>query len=52
MDNSSFLKQYGQQLLDNGYSIVPIKPGYKFPKGLAGWERIKATESHLKQVVI
>lgn len=47
--NTSFLKQYGAQLIQKGYPIVPIKPGFKFPKGLKGWEQTKATETHLKK---
>lgn len=44
---SRYLEQHGAKLLENGYSIVPIRRGYKFPKGLAKWESIKATKNHL-----
>lgn len=38
----AFLKQYGHQLVDRGYEIVPIKKGKKAPM-LAGWQDIRAT---------
>ena len=47
--NTSYLGQYGATLLEKGYPIVPIKPGYKFPKGLEGWERLSATPVHLNK---
>ena len=43
----SFLKQYGPGLLEKGYNIVPIAKGYKFPKGVKGWEQINATQDDL-----
>lgn len=36
------LERYGKRLIDLGYNIVPIKAGYKFPKGLKNWQDIKA----------
>ena len=38
----SFLKEYGHNLVDLGYEIVPIKKGKKFPT-LQGWQDIRAT---------
>lgn len=38
-----YLKDLGPDLIDRGYSIVPIKPGYKYPKGLKNWQSLKAT---------
>lgn len=49
IENTNYLEKFGGRLLRNGYPIVPIKPGYKFPKGLSGWEQITATENHLKK---
>ena len=43
----SFLKAYGQKLLNQGYPIVPIKRGYKWPEGVAAWQRIEANETKL-----
>ncbi len=43
-DTSAYLKKYGLALIRKGYSIVPIKPGYKFPKGLNNWQAIYADE--------
>lgn len=48
-NNTSYLKEYGERLLQHGYPIIPIKQGFKFPKGLSGWEQINATENHLKK---
>ena len=44
----SYLKQHGLKLIDNGYDIIPIKKGFKYPKGLSGWQNIKATEAEVK----
>lgn len=43
-----FLAQHGSKLLDNGYHIVPIRPGKKAP-GFDGWEKSRATKDQLKQ---
>jgi len=40
----SYLEQYGTALIDNGYKIVPISPGCKYPKGLRNWEKQNATK--------
>lgn len=31
---TSYLAKYGQQVADNGYRIIPIRPGHKAPLGL------------------
>ena len=41
-----YLKQYGRQLLDAGYAVVPIAPGVKFPK-LPNWQSIEVTPERL-----
>ncbi len=43
-----YLAQHGQQLLDNGYHIVPIRVGGKSP-GFDGWEKSRATRDQLKE---
>lgn len=42
---TSFLEKYGPRLLSQGYSIVPIPKGDKYPAGpeLKDWEKLKAT---------
>ena len=47
--STSFLQRYGPKLLGKGYPIVPIKKGFKFPKGLSKWEKITANENHLNK---
>ncbi|WP_018692305.1 PriCT-2 domain-containing protein [Algicola sagamiensis] len=47
-NNNSLLSQFGEHLLDRGYPIVPILPGFKYPMGLKGWETIEATPLHLR----
>ena len=37
-----YLSKHGHQLVQNGYEIVPIKPGAKAPS-LSGWQNIRAT---------
>lgn len=37
-----YLKEYGHQLINNGYPIVPITPGTKFPT-IDNWETLKIT---------
>ncbi|QAX31301.1 PriCT-2 domain-containing protein [Leisingera sp. NJS204] len=44
---NSFLKTYGQRLLDQGYPIIPIKRGYKFPWGLDAWQTTQADQNRL-----
>ena len=45
----SFLRTYGQRLLDQGYPIIPIKRGFKFPRGISDWQRIEASETWLNK---
>ena len=40
----AFLKEYGHQLVDKGYEIVPLKKGKKFPM-ISGWQDIRATHA-------
>ena len=44
---SSFLARYGARLLANGYPIVPIRAGTKFP-GYKGWQRTQASRQRLE----
>lgn len=46
--NESFLGRYGPRLLENGFPIVPIKRGYKFPKGLRNWQDSDADKQQLR----
>lgn len=43
----SHLSEYGPALLARGYSIVPIAPGTKYPRGIDDWQTIEATQKHL-----
>lgn len=43
-----FLAQHGEQLLANGYHIVPIRVGGKAP-GFDGWEKSRATKDQLTE---
>lgn len=45
---TDFLREYGSRLLDRGYDIVPIAPGYKYPKGLDEWQTLEADAVDLK----
>jgi|TARA_R110001599_G_scaffold352488_1_gene587512 hypothetical protein len=38
----SFLASDGKAIIDQGYRIVPISRGYKFPNGLKNWQMIEA----------
>lgn len=40
-----YLKTLGVELIRLGFQPVPIKPGYKYPKGLKNWQNIEATEA-------
>ena len=42
MNSTSQLEEHGRPLIDNGYKIVPIAKGYKFPKGIDEWQKIDA----------
>lgn len=43
---SSFLSYYGEQVIDNGYPIIPIAPGKKFPV-IEGWQKLETTHDDL-----
>lgn len=45
---SLYLKKYGPAVLDNGYEIIPIKPGTKRPP-FDKWEDIRATTAKLER---
>jgi hypothetical protein len=36
MDDVSFMAQYGERLVDNGYAVIPIMPGSKVPGRFTG----------------
>ena len=44
-----YLAKYGQALLDNGYKIVPIRPGFKYPQGLSNWQNLNVNRKKLRQ---
>jgi len=46
MDNL-YLANQGASLLGLGYDIVPITRGYKYPKGMVGWQDISANQKDL-----
>lgn len=43
----SALSELGPVLIEQGYQIVPIKHGYKYPKGLTNWQEINACSKQL-----
>lgn len=44
-DERSFMQRFGARLIDNGYSIIPIRPGEKAPwRGMTGWQRFCSTK--------
>ena len=45
----NFLDDIGRKLIDNGYKIIPISKGLKYPKGLKDWQNIKATHADVDQ---
>jgi len=47
----NYLEQYGQMLLDNGYDIVPIAKGEKYPKGINDWRRKTTDDKLLKRYI-
>lgn len=49
-ENTGYLAKHGATLLDNGYTIVPIRPGKKAP-GFDGWQNAKATKDQLREWV-
>lgn len=44
----NYLKQYGERLIDNGYTIVPIQVGKKAP-GFDGWQKSRSTKAQLTE---
>ena len=44
---ANFLREYGSGLISNGYRIVPIKRGCKFPSGIKEWTQINADLNQL-----
>lgn len=42
LNRHDFMRQYGLKLLENGYNIIPIEPGKKYPL-LDGWQNTVAT---------
>lgn len=46
LNSSPYLKKYGPKALDNGYQIIPIKPGTKRPP-FDQWEDIRADKRTL-----
>ena len=39
------LSEFGLKLDELGYSIIPIKPGYKYPKDFRNWQKIKPSRA-------
>lgn len=46
-NTATYLADHGESLIANGYNIVPIKPGEKFPP-YDGWQRTEATIAKLQ----
>jgi len=46
---ANYLREYGSGLISNGYRIVPIKRGCKFPSGIREWTQINADLNQLGQ---
>ena len=45
----AYLRRFGRPLLDQGYPIVPIKRGFKYPEGIKDWQQITATQAKLNR---
>lgn len=43
----NYLKTKGKPLLKNGYSIIPITVGKKYPVGMGAWQQVQSTEKQL-----
>ena len=43
------LARLGETLIDNGYEIIPIAPGTKYPKGLPNWQTVPSDKGQLKK---
>lgn len=48
LEAHDYLQQHGRKLLDNGYQIVPIRPGSKSP-GFDGWEKSRPSRDQLNE---
>jgi hypothetical protein len=48
LNNDGFLKKHGNKLLENGYNIVPIEPGFKSPN-FDEWQKTRATPAKLRK---
>lgn len=49
-DFREYLEKYGERLIDNGYTIVPIQPGKKAP-GFDGWQKARASKEQIREWV-
>lgn len=49
--NGEYLAAYGEKLVENGYQIVPIRPGSKSP-GFDGWQKTKATAKTVRNWLV
>lgn len=47
-EQGNHLAKHGLELLEQGYSIVPIQPGKKAP-GFDGWQKAKANKAQLQE---
>jgi len=46
---ANYLREFGSGLISNGYRIIPIKRGCKFPYGIREWTQINADLNQLGQ---
>lgn len=49
---TNYLREYGTQLINNGYKIVPISRGAKAPLGVKGWQKLDADLNLLGQWIM
>lgn len=50
MNNSNYLEKYGPKLIEQGYSVIPIVRGKKYPKE-KNWTKIAATSEDITRWV-
>jgi len=43
-----YLKEFGEQIADNGYEVIPIRPGEKRPYG-EGWQKYLGTAEGVRE---
>ena len=43
----NYLQTTAPRLIDNGYLVVPIAAGVKYPKGVGAWQRLRLTKRDL-----